>query len=119
MPKIQDEVRRMPNEKELVFIRGCNPIMDDKFHTLECPEFIASSELGPYVSKKKQEDQEKADEIHFFIDAEGDDADSKSYFYQIEQYKTSTTEDIYAHQLKEVDEHAANVLDNVLGTKVL
>ena len=33
--------------------------------------------------------------------------------------KTSTTEDIYAHQLKEVDEHAANVLDNVLGTKVL
>ena len=82
-----DEVRRMPNEKELVFIRGCNPIMDDKFHTLECPEFIASSELGPYVSKKKQEDQEKVDEIHFFIDAEGDDADSKSYFYQIEQYK--------------------------------
>lgn len=33
--------------------------------------------------------------------------------------KTSTTEDIYAHQLKEVDEHAADVLDNVLGTKVL
>ena len=81
-----DEVRRMPNEKELVFIRGCNPIMDDKFHTLECPEFIASTALGPYVSRKKQEDQEKADEIHFFIDAEGEDAASKSYFYQTEQY---------------------------------
>lgn len=27
--------------------------------------------------------------------------------------KTSTTEDIYAHQLKEVDEHAAEVLDNL------
>ena len=27
--------------------------------------------------------------------------------------KTSTTEDIYAHQLKDVDEHAAEVLDNL------
>ena len=27
--------------------------------------------------------------------------------------KTSTTEDIYAHQLKEVDEHAAEVLDDL------
>ena len=53
-----DEVRRMDNEKELVFIRGCNPIMDDKFHTLELPEFIASSALGSYVSERKRKSQE-------------------------------------------------------------
>ena len=81
-----DEVRRMDNEKELVFIRGCNPIMDDKFHTLELPEFIASSALGPYVSERKRKSQEEKDEIHFYIDAEGEDADCESYFYQIEQY---------------------------------
>ena len=81
-----DEVRRMDNEKELVFIRGCNPIMDDKFHTLELPEFIASSALGSYVSERKRKSQEEKDEIHFYIDAEGEDADCESYFYQIEQY---------------------------------
>ena len=40
-----DEVRRMDNKKELVFIRGCNPIMDDKYHTLESPEFAVSRNL--------------------------------------------------------------------------
>ena len=29
--------------------------------------------------------------------------------------KTSTTEDIYAHQLEKVDEHAADVLDSILN----
>ena len=77
----------MDNEKELVFIRGCNPIMDDKFHTLELPEFIASSALGPYVSERKRKSQEEKDEIHFYIDAQGEDADSRSYFYQVEQYQ--------------------------------
>ena len=81
-----DEVRRMDNEKELVFIRGCNPIMDDKFHTLQSPEFIASSVLGPYESERKRKSQEEKDEIHFYIDAEGEDADCESYFYQVEQY---------------------------------
>lgn len=81
-----DEVRRMSNSKELVFIRGCDPIMDDKFHTLESPAFRAAQKLGPYIGRKKQERAEEADEIRFYIDAEGPDADSKSYFYQTEQY---------------------------------
>lgn len=82
-----DEVRRMDNKKELVFIRGCNPVMDDKYHTLESPEFAVSKALGPYKSARKREGDEERDEIHFYIDAEGKDADSKSYFYQIEQYQ--------------------------------
>ena len=82
-----DEVRRMDNKKELVFIRGCNPIMDDKYHTLESPEFAVSKALGPYKSARKREGDEERDEIHFYIDAEGRDADSKSYFYQVEQYR--------------------------------
>ena len=82
-----DEVRRMDNKKELVFIRGCNPVMDDKYHTLESPEFAVSKALGPYRSARKREGDEERDEIHFYIDAEGKDADSKSYFYQIEQYQ--------------------------------
>ena len=30
--------------------------------------------------------------------------------------RTSTTEDVYAHQLRKVDEHVAVVLDNILQT---
>ena len=82
-----DEVRRMDNRKELVFIRGCNPIMDDKYHTLESQEFAVSKALGPYKSERKRQGDEERDQIHFYIDAEGKDADSKSYFYQVEQYK--------------------------------
>lgn len=32
--------------------------------------------------------------------------------------KTSTTEDVYAHQLKHVDEHVADVLDDILQKKI-
>ena len=82
-----DEVRRMDNSKELVFIRGCNPVIDDKYHTLEDPDFTVAQTLGPYESPRKRKPKEEMEEIHFFIDAEGEDADIKSYCYQLEQYQ--------------------------------
>ena len=57
-----DEVRKMDNSKCLIFIRGFDPIMDDKFHTLESDEFALSTSLGMY------------------------DALEKSYRYQLENY---------------------------------
>jgi len=108
-----DEVRRMDNKKELVFIRGCNPIMDDKYHTLESPEFAVSKALGPYKSARKRLGDEEKDEIHFYIDAEGPDADSKSYRYQVERYGGIFRESKILSKLDNVDNRY------LLGTKAL
>lgn len=108
-----DEVRRMDNSKELVFIRGCNPIIDDKFHTLESEGFIVAAKLGPYKGRKKQEEEERNEEIHFYIDAEGTDADGKSYCYQVEQYQGIFRESKMFGKLQNVDGHF------LFGTKEL
>ena len=50
-----DEVRKMDNSKCLIFIRGFDPIMDDKFHTLESEEFALASSLGAYEGEKEKE----------------------------------------------------------------
>ena len=47
-----DEVRKMDNSKCLIFIRGFDPVMDDKYHTLESEEFALVSSLGMYEGKK-------------------------------------------------------------------
>ena len=44
-----NEVRELPNEKCIIFVRGQSPIIDDKFHTLECEEFQEAESLGIYV----------------------------------------------------------------------
>ena len=81
-----DEVRKMDNSKCLIFIRGFDPIMDDKFHTLESEEFALSTSLGIYDGKKEKEAAYEEEQVHFYIDAEGEDALEKSYAYQTENY---------------------------------
>lgn len=47
-----DEVRELPNDKCIIFVRGEKPILDDKFKTLESPCFEASNKLGIYDHAK-------------------------------------------------------------------
>ena len=70
----------------LIFIRGFDPIMDDKFHTLESDEFALSTSLGMYDGKKQKDEAYEEEQVHFYIDAEGEDALEKSYRYQLENY---------------------------------
>ena len=44
-----DEVRRLDNSKCIVFIKGQDPILDDKFKTLDSPYFEESKKLGLYI----------------------------------------------------------------------
>ena len=81
-----DEVRKMDNSKCLIFIRGFDPIMDDKFHTLESDEFALSTSLGMYDGKKETEEAYEEEQVHFYIDAEGENALENSYRYQTENY---------------------------------
>ena len=82
-----DEVRKMDNKKCLLFIRGFDPIMDDKYHTLESDAFTVSNSLGMYEGKKETEDLYEEEQVHFYIDAEGEDALEQSYCYQVNSYK--------------------------------
>ena len=81
-----DEVRKMDNSKCLIFIRGFDPIMDDKFHTLESDEFALASSLGIYEGQKEKDEAYEEEQIHFYIDAEGENALEQSYGYQTENY---------------------------------
>jgi type IV secretion system protein VirD4 len=53
-----DEVRKMDNSKCLVFIRGMNPVLDEKYDTPKHPIFFqtADGDGKPYVYEKKTED---------------------------------------------------------------
>jgi type IV secretion system protein VirD4 len=53
-----DEVRKMDNSKCLVFIRGMNPVLDEKYDTPKHPVFFqtADGDGKPYVYEKKTED---------------------------------------------------------------
>ena len=81
-----DEVRKMDNSKCLIFIRGFDPILDDKYHTLESDEFVLSASMGIYEGKKDTAEAFETEQIHFYIDAEGEDALEKSYACQTENY---------------------------------
>lgn len=55
-----DEVRKMPNEKCIAFIRGQDPIYDFKYKTFETATFKHCNELGPYHhTLTKREDREE------------------------------------------------------------
>lgn len=44
-----NEVRELDNDKCIVFVRGQQPIIDDKYRTLETKEFHVAEQLGIYV----------------------------------------------------------------------
>jgi len=47
------EVRKVDNKKCLIFIKGFDPIYDDKYRTAEKEEFKLAMKLGPYEHKKE------------------------------------------------------------------
>ena len=81
-----DEVRRMDKRKCLVFIRGCNPIIDDKYDTLHCEGFKVMNALGEYKGHKDWEQLEDQGSFHFYLEGQGTGGKTDSYHYQIENY---------------------------------
>lgn len=54
-----DEVRKIPNEKCLIFIRGQDPIYDLKYKTFETVEFKESRSYGEYVHLTKRNENKE------------------------------------------------------------
>lgn len=80
-----DEVRKMDNRKCLVFIKGYDAVMDDKYHTWETKAYKESEALGPYVSQAEKDSMLREGQKRFYIDGAGMSL-VKSYVRQIEQY---------------------------------
>ncbi|MCD7736360.1 MAG: TraM recognition domain-containing protein, partial [Lachnospiraceae bacterium] len=76
------EVRKIDNQKCLIFIRGLDPVYDDKYRTAQKDEFRLATKLGPYEHGKKQDLQDGRD--IFYLRGNGDEVESLRY--QIETY---------------------------------
>jgi hypothetical protein len=73
-------------KRAMSILLSATMLMDDKFHTLESDEFALSTSLGMYDGKKQKDEAYEEEQVHFYIDAEGEDALEKSYRYQLENY---------------------------------
>ncbi|MCD7744120.1 MAG: type IV secretory system conjugative DNA transfer family protein [Lachnospiraceae bacterium] len=79
------EVRKVDNKKCLIFIKGFDPIYDDKYHTAEKEEYKLAMKLGPYEHKKRQWLQDGRD-IFYINGPKGGGNPCESMYYQVENY---------------------------------
>ena len=98
-----DEVRKLDNSKCIVFIRGFEPVIDDKCHTWEREEYIASQAMGLYEGEETTEKLYKEGQLNFHIYAEGENGLEKSYRYQIENYQAVFQEGKVLEIMKKLD----------------
>ncbi len=78
------EVRKIHNRKCVVFVRGFDPVIDDKYRTWAKEEFKAANTLGPYVHKREFNELYKEEQFRFYIDLPGERMES--YYYQVEKF---------------------------------
>jgi len=79
------EVRKVDNKKCLIFIKGFDPIYDDKYRTAEKEEFKLAMKLGPYEHKKNQLLQDGRD-LFYINGPKGGGNPVESMLYQVENY---------------------------------
>lgn len=86
-----DEVRKLERDKCIIFIRGFDPVVDDKYHTLEKPEFQEAMAMGPYINRKKREETYEAMRLQMYLggyphNGRLEDEYAKSFRAQVERY---------------------------------
>lgn len=80
-----DEVRKLDNKKCMIFVRGFDPVIDEKYQTHKKEEYKTAVMLGPYVHKAERNDLYQEEQRQFYIDLSGMDKE-KSFHFQVEQY---------------------------------
>lgn len=80
-----DEVRKLENAKCLIFVRGRDPVLDDKYRTMDTEEFQEAEELGPYEHEGSVMELQNENCHRYYFDVEGDRVED-SYQYQTEHY---------------------------------
>lgn len=80
-----DEVRKLDNKKCMIFVRGFDPVIDDKYQTHKKEEFKTAKVLGPYVYKNENNELYQEEQRKFYIDLSRTDKE-KSFYFQVEKY---------------------------------
>ena len=52
-----DEVRKLDNKKCLIFVKGYDPVLDDKYRTYEKDEFRRANAMGAYTHHFQMDDR--------------------------------------------------------------
>ena len=107
-----DEVRKMDNRRCLIFIKGYDAVMDDKYHTWESKAYLESEQLGPYMSKAEKESLLREGQKRFYLDGGGVTL-VKSYVRQIEKYHCVYEESKVFQELEKVRAGNAYLLSHV------
>ena len=107
-----DEVRKMDNRRCLIFIKGYDAVMDDKYHTWESKAYLESEQLGPYMSKAEKESLLREGQKRFYLDGGGVTL-VKSYVRQIEKYHCIYEESKVFQELEKVRAGNAYLLSHV------
>lgn len=83
---LPEEVRKFDNIKCLAFVKGYDPILDDKYRTAEKPAFREAKALRAYVSRKETEALLEEGRLRFYIDDPRKSSNEASWLYQIHSY---------------------------------
>lgn len=99
-----DEVRKLENKKCIIFLRGLDPVIDDKYHTLEKQAFQDAMMMGPYINKKKKDHTYEAMKLQMYLggyphDGRLEEEHAKSFRAQVELYGWVAEESPFYHQV--------------------
>ena len=64
-----DEVRKLDNKKCLIFVRGYDPVLDDKYRTYEKDEFRRATAMGPYKHHFRMDDLREETRRSMYLDS--------------------------------------------------
>ena len=78
-----DEVRKLDNKKCLIFVKGYDPVLDDKYRTYEKEEFRRATAMGPYRHNFLLDDLIEESRRSMYLDSPEDKY--RSYYYQVEE----------------------------------
>ena len=99
-----DEVRKIDNRYCVVFVRGFDPVVDEKYKIFDKEEFKRAKALGAYEHPRIPDDLYEQGRISFYVDQEGTDGTDKSYRFQVETYHGIFEESmIYQKMMQEIE----------------
>ena len=96
-------MRKIDNRYCVVFVRGFDPVVDEKYKIFDKEEFKRAKTLGPYEHPRIPDDLYEQGRISFYVDQEGENGMDRSYRFQVETYHGIFEEsEIYKKMMKPV-----------------
>lgn len=98
-----DEVRKLDNKKCLIFVKGYDPVLDDKYRTYEKDEFKRANAMGAYQHRLSLDELKEDTRRSMYLDSPEDKY--RAYYYQVEEclgiFEESTVFTEYTNELED------------------